>query len=148
MALGEQLEADLRQALRAGDGIRLSTIRLTRAAIQNAEIDKQRVLSDEEIQDIIVGEVKRRREAIEAYQRGGREDLAHKESLEMAILMQYLPPPLAEDDLRRIIHDVLTELGAGAPADAGRVMAVVMPRVKRRADGAVVSRLVRESLRA
>ncbi len=147
MALGEQLEADLRQALRAGDGIRLSTIRLTRAAIKNAEIDKQRALSDEEIQDIIVGEVKRRREAIEAYHRGGREDLAHKESLEMAILTQYLPPPLAEEDLRSIIREIVTELGAGAPGDAGRVMAAVMPRVKRRADGGAVSRLVREMLR-
>ncbi|KRT76036.1 MAG: hypothetical protein XU14_C0072G0011, partial [Armatimonadetes bacterium CSP1-3] len=95
MGLGEQLEADLRQALRAGDAVRVSTIRLTRAAIKNAEIEKQRPLTDEEIQDILLGEVKRRREAIEAFERGGRDDLSRKEALEMAILTQYLPAPLS-----------------------------------------------------
>jgi uncharacterized protein YqeY len=145
VGLGRQLEEDLRQALRAGDAVRVSTIRLARAAIKNAEIDRRRPLADEEIQDILVREVKRRREAIEAYQRGGREDLAGRERLEMAILTAYLPPPLGEEDLRRIIGEVVSELGG--TAEVGRVMAAVMPRVKRRADGAVVSRLVREVLR-
>ncbi len=146
MGLGEQLEADLRQALRGGDAVRVSTIRLTRAAIKNAEIEKQRPLTDEEIQDILLGEVKRRREAIEAFERGGRDDLSRKESLEMAILTQYLPAPLSEEELRRIIAEVVTELGAASPADTGRVMATVMPKVRRRAEGAVVNRLVRQVL--
>ena len=105
MGLGEQLEGDLRQALRAGDALRVSTIRLARAAIKNAEIEKQRPLTDEEIQDILLSEVKRRREAIEAFQRGGRDDLSRKESLEMAILTAYLPAPLSEEDLRRVIAE-------------------------------------------
>ena len=146
MGLGEQLEADLRQALRAGDAVRVSTIRLTRAAIKNAEIQKQRRLTDEEIQDILLGEVKRRREAIEAFERGGRDDLSRKEALEMAILTQYLPAPLSEEELRRIIAEVVTELRVASPADTGRVMAAVMPKVRRRAEGAVVNRLVRQAL--
>ncbi len=146
MGLGEQLEADLRQALRAGDAVRVSTIRLTRAAIKNAEIEKQRPLTDDEIQDILLGEVKRRREAIEAFERGGRDDLSRKEALEMAILTQYLPAPLSEEELRRIIAEVVTELRAASPADTGRVMAAVMPKVRRRAEGAVVNRLVRRAL--
>ena len=148
MGLGEQLEEDLRRALRAGDALRVATIRLARAAIKNAEIEKQRPLTDEEIQDILLGEVKRRREAIEAFQRGGRDELAHRESLEMAILTGYLPAPLGEEELRRIIAEVVAELHAATPADVGRVMAAVMPRVRRRAAGAVVNRLVREALRA
>jgi len=146
VGLGEQLEADLRQALRAGDAVRVSTIRLTRAAIKNAEIQKQRRLTDEEIQDILLGEVKRRREAIEAFERGGRDDLSRKEALEMAILTQYLPAPLSEEELRRIIAEVVTELRVASPADTGRVMAAVMPKVRRRAEGAVVNRLVRQAL--
>jgi len=146
VGLGEQLEADLRQALRAGDAVRVSTIRLTRAAIKNAEIEKQRPLTDEEIQDILLGEVKRRREAIEAFERGGRDDLSRKEALEMAILTQYLPAPLSEEELRRIIAEVVTELRVASPADTGRVMAAVMPKVRRRAEGAVVNRLVRQAL--
>lgn len=146
MGLGEQLEADLRQALRAGDAVRVSTIRLTRAAIKNAEIEKQRPLTDEEIQDILLGEVKRRREAIEAFERGGRDDLSRKEALEMAILTQYLPAPLSDEELRRIIAEVVTALSAASPADTGRVMAAVMPKVRRRAEGAVVNRLVRQAL--
>ncbi len=146
MGLGEQLEADLRQALRGGDAVRVSTIRLTRAAIKNAEIDKRRPLTDEEIQDILLGEVKRRREAIEAFTRGGRDDLSRKEALEMAILTEYLPAPLPEEELRRIIAEVVAELGAASPADTGRVMAAVMPKVRRRAAGAVVNRLVRQAL--
>jgi len=146
VGLGERLEADLRQALRAGDAVRVSTIRLARAAIKNAEIAKQRPLSEEEIQDILLGEVKRRREAIEAFERGGREDLSRREALEMAVLTQYLPAPLSEEELRRIVAEAVAELGATSPAEVGRVMAVVMPRVRRRAEGAVVSRLVRQAL--
>lgn len=132
--------------MRAGDTVRVSTIRLARAAIKNAEIARRRPLTDEEIQDILLGEVKRRREAIEAFERGGREDLSRREALEMAVLTQYLPAPLSEEELRRIIAEVIAELGAASLAEAGRVMAAVMPRVRRRAEGATVSRLVRQAL--
>lgn len=132
--------------MRAGDALRVATIRLARAAIQNAEIEKRRPLTEDELQDILQHEVKRRREAIEGFQRGGREDLARKESLEMAILLGYLPPPIGEDDLRRIIAEAVTATGAASPRDAGRIMAVVMPKVRGRAEGATVNRFVREAL--
>lgn len=132
--------------MRAGDALRVATIRLARAAIQNAEIEKRRPLTEDELQGILQREVKRRREAIEGFQRGGREDLVRKESLEMAILLGYLPPPIGEDDLRRIIAEAVAGLGTASPRDAGRVMAAVMPKVRGRAEGATVDRLVREAL--
>lgn len=132
--------------MRAGDALRVATIRLARAAIQNAEIEKRRPLTEDELQDILQHQVKRRREAIEGFQRGGREDLARKESLEMAILLGYLPPPFGEDDLRRIIAEAVAGLGTASPRDTGRVMAAVMPKVRGRAEGATVNRLVREAL--
>jgi uncharacterized protein YqeY len=146
VGLDRQLDEDLRQAMRAGDALRVATIRLARAAIQNAEIEKRRPLTEDELQDILQHQVKRRREAIEGFQRGGREDLARKESLEMAILLGYLPPPFGEDDLRRIIAEAVAGLGAASPRDTGRVMATVMPKVRGRAEGATVNRLVREAL--
>lgn len=146
MTLSERLEQDLRKALRAGDALRVSTIRLARAAIHNAEIDRGRILSDEEVQEILAREMKRRREAIEAFGRGGRDDLVQKESLELAILMDYVPSPLTEAELATIVAEAIAQVQARDARDLGRVMAAVMPRVKGRADGSVVNRLVREQL--
>jgi uncharacterized protein YqeY len=98
----------------------VSTIRLARAAIHNA--------------------------SIEAYAKGGRHDLAHNESLELAILSEYLPPPLSEAEIRALVHEAVVQTGATGPADLGRVMGVVMPKVKSRADGSTVQRLVRDVL--
>lgn len=99
MGLQDRLEEDLKGALRGGDALRVSTIRLARAALKNQEIERRRPLTEEEIEAVLQGEVKRRREAIDAFQRGGRDELARKESLEMAVLLQYLPAPLSEEDL-------------------------------------------------
>lgn len=146
MSLADRLQEDLHRAMRAGDTLRVSTIRLARAAIHNAAIERGRPLSDAEVEEILAGETTRRREAIELYARGGRDDLVKKESLEMAILADYLPAPLTDADLRRIVTETVEQLQAKSPADIGRVMAAVMPKVKGRADGAVVNRLVREHL--
>lgn len=124
----------------------MSTIRLARAAIHNAAIERGRDLTDVEIEDIIGREIKRRREAVEAYARGGRDDLARKESLELAILSEYLPPPLPEPELRALIAEAVSQTAAKGPPDIGRVMGILMPKVRSRADGALVSRLVREAL--
>jgi len=126
----------------------VSTIRLARAAIHNAVIERGRDLTDPEIEDIIGREIKRRREAIDAYAQGGRDDLARKESLELAILSEYLPPPLSEAEVRALVDEAVAYTGAKGPKDMGRVMGVLMPKVKSRADGALVSRLVREALGA
>lgn len=146
MALAQQLEEDLRKALRAGDAVRVSTIRLARAAIHNAEIERGRALDDDEVREILAREGKRRRESIEAFTRGGRDDLVARESLELAILMEYLPASLSDGELRAIVTDAIAQVQAKGQRDAGRVMAAVMPKVKGRADGQAVNRLVRELL--
>jgi len=146
MALADRLQQDLHRALRAGDTLRVSTIRLARAAIHNAAIERGRPLTDAEVEEVLGREIRRRREAIEAYTRGGRDDLVQKESLEMAILAEYLPPPLSEAELRAIVQEAVRQLGAAGPQDVGRVIGAVMPKVKGRADGGRVSRLVRDTL--
>lgn len=147
VTIAGRLDADLKDSLRARDALRTSTIRLTRAAMKNAEIDRRRPLTDAEAIEVIQREVKRRREAIEAFERGGRVDLVAKEQLEMAILLGYLPMPLEESDLRRIVAEVTAETQAGSDRNFGRVMGQVMRRVAGRAEGRTVERIVREALR-
>ncbi len=147
MTIAQRLEADLKEALRARDVVRTSTIRLARAAIKNAEIERQRVLTDDETTAILQHEVKRRREAIEGFSRGGRDDLVAKEQLEMAILLGYLPAPLEDVALRRVVAEVVGEVGATSERDIGRVMGPVMRRVQGRAEGKTVECIVREALR-
>jgi len=146
MTLADRLQEDLHRALRAGDSLRVSTIRLARAAIHNASIERGRALTDAEIEEIITREMKRRREAIAAFGQGGRDDLVQKETLELAILSEYLPPQLSEADLRAIVAEAVAQVSAAGPQDMGRVMGAVMPKVKGRADGGLVNRLVREAL--
>ncbi len=147
MTIAQRLEADLKEALRARDAVRTSTIRLARAAIKNAEIERQRVLTDDETTVILQHEVKRRREAIEGFSRGGRDDLVQKEQLEMAILLGYLPAPLEDDVLRRVVAEVVGQVGATSERDIGRVMGPVMRRVQGWAEGKTIERIVREALR-
>lgn len=145
--LRERLDADLKEALRARDAIRTSTIRLARAALQNAEIDRRRPLTEAEVVEVLQREVKRRREAIEGFERGGRADLVQREQLELAILLGYLPPGLSEVELRRLAQEVIAEVGATSERDLGRVMGPLMRRVAGRAEGRAVERVVRELLR-
>ena len=146
MTLADRLAADMRKALLAGDSLRVSTIRLARASIQNAAIERGRDLTDEEIIEILSREMKRRREAIEAFAKGGRDDLVRKETLELAILTEYVPAPLSPAELRALIAEAITQVQAKDARDMGRVMAAVMPKVKGRADGAAVNQMVREML--
>jgi uncharacterized protein YqeY len=147
MALTERLEADLKEAMRARDAVRTSTIRLARAAIKNLEIDRRRPLTDDEVVAVLQHEVKRRREAIAGFQRGGREDLVQRESLEMAILLGYLPQPLSEEEIRTLAVEAAAQAGATTEREFGRVMGPLMKRVAGRADGQTVERIVRELLR-
>lgn len=147
MTTAERLDADLKDAMRARDALRTSTIRLARAAIKNAEIERRRSLSEDEVMAVVQHEVKRRREAIEAYERGGRDDLVQKEKLEMAVLLGYLPAPLDEEDIRQLVGEVVAEMGATGERDFGRVMGTTMRRAGGRAEGKAVERIVREVLR-
>lgn len=146
VSLAERLLEDMKRAMKMSDTLRVSVIRLARAALRNAEIEKGRTLSDAEVVEVLQREVRKRKEAIEGFLAGGRNDLARREELEMAILMEYLPPPMEETELRGLIADAIAAVQAASERDLGKVMGKVMPQVKGRVDGKVVERLVREML--
>lgn len=146
MNLTDQLQADMKTAMRDGDATRRDTLRMAIAAAQNAAKDKRAPLSDDEALDVLTREVKKRRESIEAYQAAGRQDLADKEQAEVDILSPYLPEQLGEDEVRVLVREAIASTGAASPRDMGRVMGELMPKVKGRADGKLVSSLVNQEL--
>ena len=146
MSLTEQLQADMKTAMRDGDALRRDTLRMVIAAAQNAAKDKRAPLTDEETLEVVGREVKKRRESVAAYQGAGREDLAAKELAEIEILTPYLPEQLGEDEVRALARAAVAASGASTPKDMGRVMSALMPQVKGRADGKLVSRIVSEEL--
>ena len=146
MSLTEQLQADMKSAMREGDTQRRDTLRMAIAAAQNAAKEKRQPLSDEETLEVVTREVKKRRESIAAYRSAGRDDLADKEQAEIDVLSPYLPAQLDEDEVRVLVTDAIAASGASSPRDMGRVMSQLMPLVKGRADGKLVSRLVNEEL--
>lgn len=148
MLLIERLTEELKQALRAGDHTRVSVIRLLKSSIRNREIEKMSPLTEDEIIDVIMAAVKQRRESIEQFQKGGREDLVQREESELKILQTFLPQQLSEEELMNEIRSVITEVGASTPKDIGKVLKILMPRVKGRAEGAKVSSMVKELMEA
>ncbi len=146
MDLKTRLGEDLKQALRSGDKLRLSVIRLLTALIKNREVEKRGPLTDAEVLQAIVASCKQRQEAIEQYKQGGRQDLVDKESAELEILQSYLPKPLTSEELQAMVLEAIREVQATSLREMGRVMGVLMPRVTGRADGKVVNTLVREAL--
>lgn len=146
MSLTEQLQADMKTAMRDGDTLRRDTLRMVIAAAQNAAKDKRAPLTDEEAVEVIGREVKKRRESILAYEGAGRADLAAAEQSEIEILTPYLPEQLAEAEVRALVSEAIGATGATSPRDVGRVMGQLMPKVKGRADGKVVSAIVNEEL--
>lgn len=142
MSMRERLSEDLKSAMKTGDTLRVSVIRLAISEMRNTEIAKGRALTDEESLEVFVREGKRRREAIEQYEKAGRADLSDKESAELRILEEYLPEQLDEAEITGIVQEVISELQAASKADKGRVMSALMPRVRGRADGRLVSQAV------
>lgn len=142
MSLQERLIDDMKAALKAGDALRLSVIRLLRSELQNMEIAKGAPLTDDEIIQGVVREAKRRREAIEQFQKAGRADLVEKETAELKVLSQYLPEQLDEAEIVGIAQEVISELQATSKADKGKVMGALMQRVRGRADGRLVNQIV------
>lgn len=145
-ALKDRLPLELREAMKARDRTRLATLRLLTAAVRNREVELGHDLSDEELQAVASTEVKRRREAAEAYEQGGRPELAQQERAEQAILETYLPEQLSDEELDAIIDEAVAATGASGPDDVGRVMGQVMGKAKGRADGNEVRRRVAERL--
>ncbi len=142
----DKIQSDLNQAIKNKKEVEISTLRLLLAEVHNQEIAKQAKLTEEDIVNVVQREVKKRKEAIEAYQKGKREDLVAKEKEELEILSKYLPQQLTGQELEVIIQSVIKETGAGGMSDFGKVMGAVMAKVKGKADGRAVSRVVKEAL--
>jgi uncharacterized protein len=140
------IEDELREAMKARDAERRDALRLILNALKGSQKELQRPLTEEEELQVLQRERKRRIEAAEAFRSGGREEQAAGEERELAILEEFLPTPLSEDEIEEIVDDVIAEVGATSMADLGRVMADVMPQVAGRTDGSVVSQIVREKL--
>jgi len=141
-----RIEADVRSAMLAREEERRDALRLILASLRSAEKELQRPLSADEELQVLQRERKRRIEAAEAFHAGGRDEQASREEAELAILEEYMPEPLSEEELDRIVDDAIAETGATNIRDMGRVMADVMPQIAGRADGSAVSQLVREKL--
>jgi uncharacterized protein YqeY len=146
VSLVQQLEVEVKDAMLARDGTRRDALRLILNSLRGAEKDLQRPLSGDEELQVLQRERKRRIEAAEAFRAGGREEQAAQEETELAILEDFMPAPLSEEELERIVDDAIAETGATSLRDMGRVMADVMPQVAGRADGSFVGQLVREKL--
>jgi len=142
MLLWEKLANDMKAAMKARDALRVSVIRLVRSEVRNAEIAKGAPLTEDEVMQVVAKEAKRRREAIEQFQKGNRADLVEKETAELQLLLQYLPEQLDQAEVVRIAREVISELQAASKSDKGKVMSVLMQRVRGRADGKLVSQIV------
>jgi uncharacterized protein len=142
----ETIEGELREAMKSRDAERRDALRLILNALKGSEKELQRPLSEDEELQVLQRERKRRVEAAEAFRAGGRETRAESEERELAVLEEFMPELLTEEDIEEIVDDAIAEVGATSMADLGRVMADVMPQVAGRADGSVVSQIVREKL--
>jgi uncharacterized protein YqeY len=146
MSLIKRLEGDLTDAMKERDSARRDALRLILASLRSAEKELQRPLHDDEELQVLQRERKRRLESAEAFRAAGREEQAAAEEAELAVLEEFMPEPLSDDELERIVDDAIAEVGATSMRDLGRVMADVMPQIAGRADGSAVSQLVREKL--
>lgn len=146
MTLRERMHDDTTAAMRSGDALRRDVLRMVQNAIYNIEKAKRVTLSEDEVLGVVTREVKTRRESIEAFRKGGREDLVTKEEAEIAILADYLPTALTDEELRALVDQAVAETGAASARDLGKVMGVLSPRIRGRADGKVASGLVAQAL--
>src|SRR5918911_5022968 len=146
MALKDQLDADLKSAMKDKDALRLSVVRMLKSAIKYREIEVMKALDDAGVQAVISSEIKRRRDSVEQYRQGAREDLAAKEEAEIAVLQSYLPAQLSPEELARVVDAVIQRVGAQGPKDMGRVMKELLPEVQGKAEGKAVSELVKQKL--
>jgi len=146
MSFQQKLDDDLKGAIKSSDRLKTSVLRMVKAAIKNKEVEKNRELSEEEIISVLLTLSKQRRESIDLFSKGGREDLADKEKQELSILKCYLPGELTQEELDRLIIESIKESSAEGTKDIGKVMRLLMPKVKGAADGKVVNQRVKELL--
>ena len=146
MTLRERIQSDITAAMRSGDALRRDTLRMAESAIYNAEKRERRTYSDDEVAAVLAREVKTRRESVEAFRKGGREDLASKEAAEIAILAGFLPEQLSEAQISALVAEAVAATGAAGPRDMGKVMGWLSPKTKGRADGRLVSQAASRAL--
>jgi uncharacterized protein YqeY len=146
MTILERLEGDMVKAAKARDAERLGVIRFVRSRTKNRQIELKRELKDEDVVEVLARIAKQHRESIEQFAEGGRDELVEREKRQLAIVEEYLPAQLGEDELLQIVEEVIEETGAAGPKDMGSVMKAIMPKVKGRADGKAVKALVQERL--
>ena len=146
MSLEERLLDEMKQAMKSNDKLRLSTIRMIRSALKNKEIELRKRLEDEEIAKVIQAMVRKGEESVEQFQAGGRTDLVDKEKKEIEILKSFLPQPLSQEEILKIIDQSIQETQASSPKDIGKVMKSVMPKIGGKADGKLINQLVKERL--
>lgn len=160
--LKEKIQQDIKEALKAGESEKRLTLSMLASAIKNRELEKRTKLSktekdtsklekgseltDEEIIEVIASEIKKRKEAAESYEKGNRPELAQKEKAEAEIFMKYMPEQMPEDEVRRVVKEVIQETGASGAKDMGKVIGAAMAKVKGRTEGQVVSKIVKEEL--
>lgn len=151
MTLKDRLEDDLKSAMRSRDEARKSVIRLLRSAIHSEEKPGTREpieLDDDGVIAVLSRQAKQRRDSMEAFRRGGRQDLVDKEEAELAVITEYLPRQMSEDEVRALAADVIAKVGPSGPREMGKVMGSLMPHVKGKADGKMVSGIVTELLKS
>ncbi len=146
MTLKEKLQEDLKTAMKNKDTVRLSVIRLAKAAVMNLEIARGHQLSDEEVIEVLAKEMKQRNDSLVEFEKAGRTDLVENLQKEILIVQEYLPAPLSETEVRKLIEEVIAEVGASSKKDMNKVMPVLMPKVKGRADGKLVNQIVNSLL--
>ena len=142
----EQLLQDLKEAMKEKDILKKDTITMLRAAILQVEKDSQKVLTEDEMSAIVAKEVKKRKESVKEYEDAGREDIANNLKREIEILSKYLPEQLSEEEIEKMVEDAISESGATSPKDMGKVMSILRPKTAGKADGKLVSDIVKEKL--
>ena len=146
MSLEERLVEEMKGAMKANDKLRLSTIRMIRSALKNKEIEARKKLDDEDVMRVIQGMIRKGEESLEQFQAGGRADLVEKEQKEIEVLKSYLPQPISQEEIVKIIDETIKETQASSLKDLGKVMKSVMPKLGGKADGKLINQLVRERL--
>ena len=147
MDLKDKLNEDLKTAMKAGDALKTSTVRMLKSAINNAEMAKRKSFTDEEVFNVILSSIKQHRDSIQQYTKGHRPELVAQEEAELVILQAYLPAQMSEEEVRDLVKKVIAETGAVTAKDMGKVIGKIMPLIKGRADNSLVSSLVKESLK-
>jgi uncharacterized protein len=146
VTLKERLNQDMKDSLKAHDSARLSAIRMIISAVRNKEIDSRKDMDDEGVLSVLSTSAKQRRESIEQYEKAGRQDLVDKEKAELEVIMSYMPQQMGRAEIEALVKEAVAESGATGPGDMGKVMKVLMPKVKGRADGKLVNEVVKAVL--